>query len=60
MNVIETIKGQMAESARVKQRMLEDDALVEKIEDIAGAGTRPCGPGMVAALPMRSIWPESW
>ena len=36
MNVIETIKGQMAESARVKQRMLEDDALVEKIEDIAG------------------------
>ena len=36
MNVIETIKGQMAESVRVKQRMLEDDALVEKIEDIAG------------------------
>ena len=36
MNVIETIKGQMAESARVKQRMLEDNALVEKIEDIAG------------------------
>ncbi len=36
MNIIETIKTQMAESARVKQRMLEDDALVEKIEDIAG------------------------
>ncbi len=36
MNVLETIKTQMAESARVKQRMLEDDALVEKIEDIAG------------------------
>ena len=36
MNFSETIKTQMAESARVKQRMLEDDALVEKIEDIAG------------------------
>ena len=36
MNVLETIKTQMAESARVKQRMLEDDALVGKIEDIAG------------------------
>ena len=36
MNILETIKSQMAESARVKQRMLEDDALVEKIEDIAG------------------------
>ena len=36
MNIIETIKTQMAESARVKQKMLKDDALVEKIEDIAG------------------------
>ena len=36
MNVLETIKTQMAESARVKQRMLEDDTLVGKIEDIAG------------------------
>ena len=36
MNVIETIRTQMAESARIKQRMLEDDALVERIEDIAG------------------------
>ena len=36
MNVIETIKTQMAESARIKQRMLEDDALVGRIEDIAG------------------------
>ena len=36
MNVLETIKTQMAESARVKQRMLEDGALVGKIEDIAG------------------------
>ena len=36
MNVLEVIKTQMAESARVKQRMLEDDALVEKMEDIAG------------------------
>ena len=36
MNIIETITTQMAESARVKQKMLKDDALVEKIEDIAG------------------------
>ena len=36
MNILETIKSQMAESARVKQRMLEDDALVEKVEDVAG------------------------
>ena len=36
MNIIETIKTQMAESARIKQRMLEDDALVGQIEDIAG------------------------
>lgn len=36
MNVIETIKTQMAESARVKLQMLENDALVEKIEDVAG------------------------
>ena len=36
MNIIETIKTQMAESARIKQRMLEDDALVGRIEDIAG------------------------
>ena len=36
MNLIDTIKTQMAESARVKQRMLEDEALAKKIEDIAG------------------------
>ena len=36
MNVIETIKTQMAESARVKHQMLEDEELIEKIEDIAG------------------------
>ena len=36
MNVLEVIKTQMAESARVKRQMLEDDAIVEKIEDIAG------------------------
>ena len=36
MNVLETIKIQMAESVRVKQRMLEDDGLAGKIEDIAG------------------------
>ena len=36
MNILEVIKTQMAESARVKQRMLEDDAIVEKVEDIAG------------------------
>ena len=36
MNILEVIRTQMAESARVKQRMLEDEALVEKIEDIAG------------------------
>ena len=35
MNYSETIKTQMAESARVKQQMLEDDALVKKIEAIA-------------------------
>ena len=36
MNVIETIKSQMAESARVKQLMLQDEVLIEKIQDIAG------------------------
>ncbi len=36
MNVIETIKTQMAESARVKQLMLQDEVLIEKIQDIAG------------------------
>ena len=36
MNIMETIKTQMAESARVKEKMLEDDALVENIEVIAG------------------------
>ena len=36
MNVLETIKTQMAESARVKHQMLEDEELIEKIEDIAG------------------------
>ena len=36
MNVIDTIKSQMAESARVKQLMLQDDVLIEKIQDIAG------------------------
>ena len=35
MSIIETIKTQMAESARVKQQMLEDDTLVGKIGDIA-------------------------
>ena len=35
MNYSETIKTQMAESARVKRQMLEDDALVKKIEAIA-------------------------
>ena len=35
MNVIETIKSQMAESARVKQLMLQDEVLIEKIQDIA-------------------------
>ena len=36
MKVLETIKAQMAESARVKQQMLEDGVLVGKIEEIAG------------------------
>lgn len=36
MNILETIKTQMAESVRVKRRMLEDDELAGKIEDIAG------------------------
>lgn len=36
MSIFETIKAQMAESALVKQRMLEDDALVRNIENIAG------------------------
>ena len=36
MNVIDTIKSQMAESARVKQLMLQDEVLIEKIQDIAG------------------------
>ena len=36
MRVTETIKAHIAESALVKQQMLEDDVLVEKIEDIAG------------------------
>ena len=35
MKVLETIKAQMAESARVKQQMLEDGVLVGKIEEIA-------------------------
>lgn len=35
MNVLKTIKNQMAESAGVKQLMLEDDALAEKIEVIS-------------------------
>ena len=29
MKVLETIKAQMAESARVKQQMLEDEVLVQ-------------------------------
>ena len=36
MNILETIKTQMAESVRVKRQMLEDDELAGKIEDIAG------------------------
>jgi D-sedoheptulose 7-phosphate isomerase len=35
MRVTETIKAHIAESALVKQQMLEDDVLVEKIEEIA-------------------------
>jgi len=35
MNFSETIKTQMAESARVKRQMLEDDVLVKEIENIA-------------------------
>ena len=35
MRVTETIKAHIAESALVKQQMLEDDVLVEKIEKIA-------------------------
>ena len=36
MSAIEIIKTQMAESARVKQQMLEDNALIDKIKEVAG------------------------
>ena len=36
MSAMEIIKTQMAESARVKQQMLEDNALIDKIKEVAG------------------------
>lgn len=35
MSAMEIIKTQMAESARVKQQMLEDNALIDKIKEVA-------------------------
>ena len=74
MDFIGTIKEQMAEAVKVKQALLSDEALMEKIAQVAAVlvdayksghkltsrATRRSGPEMAEARRMPSIWPGNW